>query len=284
MSDRFRMYRENVGREMARFGGWAVRHPFYATLIYLAVVSLIFLVFPGLDLAASGMFHDPALGFFAQSEPFLRKLRYLGPYIVQIIAIVSILTLVLKLLLPGRAPLLPLRMPVFLLTTLIIGPGLVVNALFKNNWGRPRPVMVEQFGGDMPYVPVWLPSNWCDTNCSFVSGEASASVWLLTLAFIAPAAWRMAVLAVTLPLILALSVNRVAFGGHFLSDTLLSWGVTFLVILSVHHLLYQRPGRWLTDRGLDEALTKAGRRLQGLVTGAASAGAIRMRAFFAKFR
>lgn len=278
------MYRETLRRETARFGGWAIRHPFYATLGYLGIVSLIFLLFPGLDLAASGLFHDPELGFVAQSEPFLRRLRYLGPHVVQIIAIASVAVLLLKLLLPGRAPLLPLRMPVFLLTTLILGPGLVVNALFKNTWGRPRPVMIEQFGGDMPYVPVWLPTNWCDTNCSFVSGEASAGIWLLTLVFIAPRAWRLAILLVTLPLVLALSVNRVAFGGHFLSDTLLSWGVTFLVILSVHYVLYRMPGRWLTDRGLDEALTKAGRKLQSAVTKATGGITAKARNFLAKFR
>lgn len=278
------MYRENVGRGMARFGGWVTRHPFRATLLYIALVSGIFLVFPGLDLAASGIFHDPALGFFAQGEPILRKLRYLGPHIVQIIAIVSIGVLVLKLLLPGRAPVMPLRTPVFLLTTLILGPGLVVNALLKNTWGRPRPVMVEQFGGDMPYIPVWLPSNWCESNCSFVSGEGSASVWLLTLVFIAPKAWRPVIVAALVPLILALSANRVAFGGHFLSDTLLSWGVTFLVILSVYHVLYRRPGRWLTDQGLDEALTKAGRALQRAVAAVTTTASIRARSFLTKFR
>ncbi|NBN80288.1 phosphatase PAP2 family protein [Microvirga tunisiensis] len=284
MSDRIRIYRETARREMVRFGGWAFRHPVYATLLYIAVVSLIFLIFPGLDLAASELFHDPSLGFFAQSEPFLRQLRYLGPHIVQVIAIASVLVLLLKLLLPARAPLLPLRMPVFLLSTLIVGPGLVVNAILKNMWGRPRPVMVEQFGGDMPYVPVWLPSNWCETNCSFVSGEGSASVWLLTLAFIAPRAWRPAILAVTVPLILALSANRVAFGGHFLSDTLLSWGVTFLVILAAYHVLYRKPGRWLTDAGLDEALTRGGRALHRTVAGLATRITGRISTFLTMFR
>jgi lipid A 4'-phosphatase len=64
-----------------------------------------------------------------------------------------------------------------------------------------------------------------------------------------------------LPLCLILSINRVAFGGHFFSDTMLSWGLTFLVILSVYWLLYLKKPPLMTDQGLDEWFTRYGRRL-----------------------
>ncbi|WP_306303363.1 phosphatase PAP2 family protein [Pseudovibrio denitrificans] len=47
-------------------------------------------------------------------------------------------------------------------------------------------------------------------------------------------------------LVFVLSANRVAFGGHYFSDTLLSWGITMLVIIGVYHYLYQRTPNWLS--------------------------------------
>ncbi len=203
---------------------------------------------------------------------------------MQTVAIICVLTLLLKLLLPELPPVMPLRKPVFLLSTLVLGPGILVNSILKNNWGRPRPVMVEQFGGDMPFMPVWLKTDWCSTNCSFVSGEGSASMWLMALAFVVPKSWRPAVVLTVLPLMLALSVNRVAFGGHFLSDTLLAWGLTFLVILSVHWLLYVKTPRWAQDQSLDAGLSAAGFRLRRAVPPVLAGIGRALRAFVAKFR
>ncbi|CUA93928.1 phosphatase PAP2 family protein [Pannonibacter indicus] len=263
---------------------WCRTHPFGAAFTFIGVVSLVFLAVPGLDLLASGLFYTPGEGFTAASSPFLQKLRYLGPYLVQTVAVICGFVLLLKLLLPELPPLMPLRKPVFLLSTLVLGPGILVNTILKNNWGRPRPVMVEQFGGDLPFIPVWLKTDWCSTNCSFVSGEGSASMWLMALAFVVPKSWRPAVVLTILPLMLALSVNRVAFGGHFLSDTLLAWGLTFLVLLSVYWLLYVRTPRWAGDAQLDAGLSAAGLRLRRAVLPLLAAIGRALRAFVAKFR
>lgn len=250
---------------LRKAGNWCVAHPIALVCAYVVVVSLFFLAFPGIDLKVSNLFFFGEAGFAAQNEPFLRDVRHLGPFLVKVIAVVCVLILVIKLVVPGRPPILPLRKPVFLLTTLILGPGILVNAILKDNWGRPRPRSVEEFGGDLPFQPVWKMTDYCDKNCSFVSGEASASIWLVSVAFLVPASWRKAVLAFVLPLCLILSANRVAFGGHFFSDTLISWGLTFLLILIVYHLLYIKEPPLLTDRGLDEWFTVKGRKLQRLV-------------------
>jgi len=262
---------------------WAKRHPIAAVTVYVVLVSAFFLVFPAVDLWASGLFYSDETGFRAQSDPFLRRLRHLGPYLVRIIAIASVAVLLLKLLLPGRRPLVPLRAPLFLLTTLILGPGVLVNLILKNNWGRPRPVMVEQFGGDLPYQPVWWPTNLCDTNCSFVSGEASAGIWLVAAVFLVPAAWRVAVACFVLPLAFVLSVNRIAFGGHFLSDTLLSWGLTLLVILWAHRLFYTAPPAFLEDRNLDVWFTRKGRLVHAVIKRTGARTLASARRFLAMF-
>ncbi|MEM5583543.1 phosphatase PAP2 family protein [Roseibium sp. AS2] len=244
---------------------WCARHPIIVVAVYVCVVSLIFLIFPGIDLKASALFYFGPDGFAAQDVPFLREVRHLGPFLVRVIAVACVGILLLKLLVPGRPPLMPLRQPVFLLSTLILGPGVLVNAVLKDNWGRPRPRSVEEFGGDLPFQPVWKMTDHCDSNCSFVSGEGSAAMWLVATALLLPATWRKAALAFLIPLGLVLSVNRVAFGGHFLSDTLLSWGLTLLLVLAIHHLLFVKDPPLTTDRQLDEWFTKRGRGAQRLV-------------------
>lgn len=252
----------NLKLSLGKTAKWCMAHPMPAVAGLVAVVSLFFLAFPAVDPWASGLFYFGEKGFAAQDNAFLRDVRHLGPFLVRVIAVTCVAVLLLKLLVPGRSPILPLRQPLFLLSTLILGPGVLVNLVLKNNWGRPRPRSVEAFGGDLPFQPVWKITDHCDSNCSFVSGEASAAMWLLATVFLLPASWRKAALGFLVPLGLILSVNRVAFGGHFLSDTLISWGLTLLVILGVHYLLYSKSPPLVSDRQLDEWFTKRGRSLQ----------------------
>ncbi|MEP0233537.1 phosphatase PAP2 family protein [Roseibium sp.] len=280
---RCKAYWRMISDRFAKPLAWVAANPMKAVGLYLLAVSAFFLVFPAVDLWASGLFYSDESGFFARNDPFLRRFRHLGPHIVKIVAITCVVVLLAKLFLPARSPLMPLRAPVFLLTTLILGPGVLVNLILKNNWGRPRPVMVDVFGGDMPYQPVWLPSDWCDTNCSFVSGEASAGMWLVAAVFIAPIAWRFALLAFLLPLGFLLSLNRIAFGGHFLSDTLISWGLTLLAILAVYRILYVQAPAWLRDSHLDEWLTRKGRILQVIMSRGGTRASARMRHFAGMF-
>ena len=41
--------------------------------------------------------------------------------------------------------------------TLAIGSGLIIHAIFKEHWGRPRPKQVIAFGGTQPFSPYYQP-------------------------------------------------------------------------------------------------------------------------------
>lgn len=275
------LHQASVPRKLCE---WCAAHPFLATFVYLLLVSLLFLAVPALDLMATGLFYDAEAGFWLAEVPFFVRLRALGPYLVKVVAVLAVLPLLAALLLTRLPEWVRLRASLFLLSTLVLGPGLVVNALFKNNWGRPRPRDVTAFGGDAPYVPVWKVTDHCDTNCSFVSGEASASLWLVSLVFLAPRCWRLGMLAVIGPLCAALSFNRVAFGGHFLSDTLLSWGLTLLVILAMYRLFYVAPPAMLQEASLRSGLARVGGGLRRAGCRLACGLARRTRAFLHRFR
>ncbi|MBO6756814.1 MAG: phosphatase PAP2 family protein [Roseibium sp.] len=274
--------RQTVGADRNGPVNGAFRYPLLTITAALVPVSVFFLLVPQVDLWVSGLFYTDGQGFTAEQNGLLQKIRHLGPHLVTWIAAGSVAILVVKLVLPDRPPVLPLRIPVFLISTLILGPGILVNAILKDNWGRPRPRAVEEFGGELPHQLVWVPTDYCASNCSFVSGEASAGIWLVALAFVVPAAWRRAVLVFVLPLCLVLSVNRIAFGGHFLSDTLISWGLTLMVIILVHRLFYTARFH-PTDEGIDRWLTRSGRAVQSTIRGLVSRSHATIRRFLAMF-
>ncbi|SFT75966.1 Membrane-associated enzyme, PAP2 (acid phosphatase) superfamily [Pseudovibrio denitrificans] len=258
--------------------------PFTAVLTYILIVSAIFLIFPGLDVRASNFFYNGEGSFPVSKDPFWRSVRYFGVYLFQWVAGLSLLVMLIKLAFPKIKALMDLRHPIFVVSTLILGPGLVVNAFFKNLWGRPRPRQTDIFGGDLPFIGVWQPTNHCDSNCSFVSGEASASIWLFTLVFIAPKAWRIPLATAIGALVFVLSANRVAFGGHYFSDTLLSWGITMLVIIGVYHYLYQRTPNWAQPNNLETSFTNGGNWLRTKIGSAACWCARGTKSFFRKFK
>ena len=132
--------------------------------------------------------------------------------------------------------------------------------ILKDHWGRPRPVMIDVFGGDQPYVAVWQITDFCSSNCSFVAGEASSAIWLaVALALVVPAVARRRPSRrrrSSTPLLL--SLNRIAFGGHFLVRRPPVLGIDASGHggrLAVDH---RKPAQWLANERLDAGLTRAG--------------------------
>jgi membrane-associated phospholipid phosphatase len=82
----------------------------------------------------------------------------------------------------------------------------------------------------------------CASNCSFVSGEASSAAWIAAVAVLmTPQAWRPVLIPAAFAYAAALSFNRLLFGGHFLSDIVLSWAITALVLCLLHRLMLHCP-------------------------------------------
>ena len=242
-------------------GGAIWREPLLWVLVYTIAVSALFIAFPAIDLKVAALFHRDG-GFPALNVPALVTLRRLGDQLVILVMVVLLASVLAKLVWPLRPLGIRPRTGAFLVASLVIGPGLVVNALFKNHSGRPRPIQIDPFGGDWSFVPAWNFDGACITNCSFISGEASTAIWLLALALLAPRPLRL-VLALPIAAIgIALSVNRMAFGGHFLSDVMISWGITLLIILILKRVLVDGPAGERIDETVERHLTRFGVRLR----------------------
>ncbi len=122
----------------------------------------------------------------------------------------------------------------FILLSVALGPGLLVNAVFKDHWERPRPRDIVQFEGSMRYVPAPLPG---PGGGSFPCGHCSVG-FLYGLAYWIwrdrrPRAARLA-LAAALVAGIVLGIGRMAAGAHFLSDVI--WSA--LVVFGVSHIVY----------------------------------------------
>lgn len=235
-----------------------VRDPIVHGLLLVAAASALFLAFPAIDMWFSALFYRPGSGFPMAKLEALTWLRGLGDRLVLLAVVAMAVAIAVKLAAPTRRTMLRPRHMLFVFSTLVIAPGILVNVILKSNWGRPRPVAVDAFGGEFPFVRVWEITDYCARNCSFVSGEASSALWAVTLALFFPPSWRAPVVMVLLTLAVLLSFNRIAFGGHFLSDVILSWGMTLTVIAGIYRILYDHPPEALTDDRLERALTRSG--------------------------
>ena len=221
------------------------------------VVGLLFGIYPELDLKLAALFYDaPSKSFPLKLDTLAVIARDGAMWIAWGLALPAIIALVVKLVRPDRPLLMSGRAIVFLLVTLFLSAGLLTNFTFKSYWGRPRPVVVTQFGGSEQFVPWWDPRGSCERNCSFFSGEGATAFWTYAPAVLTPPMWRpLAYAAATLFGVIT-SLLRMAFGGHFFTDVATAGLVTFLVIWLAHGYIYRWPLTRLSDEGIDAALTR----------------------------
>ena len=220
-------------------------------LLIFGIAGVLLGLEPNIDLSIARTFfllgRDQSGAFAVYAEPAIGALRRLALWIEIALIAFPFVALAMKLIFPGRKMLVPASAILFLASSLILGPGLLVNVALKNHWGRPRPVQVEQFGGTERFMPWWQPNGDCKKNCSFVSGEASAAFWAIAPAALATAEWQPLTFGAAMVFGAAISFSRIATGGHFLSDTIFAGVFTFLVIWLTYALIYRRM-RLIDDR------------------------------------
>lgn len=219
-------------------------HPWRWSLTLLVPLIL----FPKIDLTVSSWFFDPNTGTFpARTQPFYEWVRREMPHILfGTVAFVLALWAAgewLKDAIFGVTR----RIAAYVLLTLAIGPGLIVNVILKDSWGRPRPSTIHEFGGQNYFVPPLVMSDQCDHNCSFSSGHGALGFWPLALALLAPAAWRAWAVCAALAFGAMVGFVRIAQGGHFLSDTVASAIIT-VASIRVIHLWLIKPDRFVSPK------------------------------------
>lgn len=224
-----------------------------SALVIAAVVGTVFAAYPGLDVVLSGYFYEAHDKRWRVLDWPSGLLRQSASWLIALVAAPAFIALALKLVLPRRRLWVPGRAIVLMISTLALGPGLFVNIILKDNWGRPRPQYITEFNLDSPFLPWWDPRGPCAKNCSFVAGEPSGGFWTMAPAAVAPPHWRAAAYGAAIVFGAAVGALRMSAGGHFFTDVVFAGVVVFLVIWLVHGLLY----RWRTTRLSDDAVERS---------------------------
>jgi len=201
-------------------------------------VLLLLVAFPQIDLAVSGFFHDPVSGHFLQEGPILDFLRKgVPPVLYGVVVFLGIQWVGGWVTGAGSPAAMDGRKVAFVMVSLALGPGLIVNGLLKEWWGRARPSDILAFGGEARFTPPLMMADQCATNCSFVSGHAAFGFWTVALAVLVPRPWRAWAMAAALVFGALVSGARIVVGGHFLSDVVFAGLIVVPLTLWLHRVM-----------------------------------------------
>ncbi|MEQ1839596.1 MAG: phosphatase PAP2 family protein [Verrucomicrobiales bacterium] len=150
------------------------------------------------------------------------------------------------------------RIFAFTYLTMVVGSGVIVNAGLKDNWGRPRPKEVVNFGGEYHFEPV-LSIDSSSPGNSFPSGHAAMGFYFLGGFFLFRRHRRglaRGFLIGGIAFGTLMGTARLLQGGHFLSDILwagLIWyytamGLYFALGLNRNLFELERTKSWQIPR------------------------------------
>ncbi|MDB2414427.1 phosphatase PAP2 family protein [Rickettsiales bacterium] len=204
-------------------------------LVIATLVAILFVLFPQIDLFISGLFYSQERGFYLNRHPIFTAIHDLTRIIAISLGVIYILGAALPYF--TKKPLFNIERKYYIYAFLVltIGAGLIVNGVFKENWGRARPLQTENFGGDKIFTPAFIISDQCEGNCSFTSGDPSVGFSLFAWCFILRR--KFIAYAASFGLGTILGATRVIQGAHFFSDVIFSGVFLYITAYILYKLL-----------------------------------------------
>jgi len=206
-------------------------------LISFTLASILFVGFPELDIWFSSLFFDKGHFFFYNSPTVIIINRS-----VEVIVGMLSISLIILLLWKRNPFSMNKKYMIYLLLVLIIGPGLVVNVVFKDHWGRARPGRIEEFGGVQKFTRAFVISDQCQKNCSFVSGHASIGFYFVAFGFIWRAHRKKIIAGAALYGAL-IGLARIMRGVHYLSDIVFAFFFVYITAFMIYEFMFVFPYR-----------------------------------------
>ena len=213
--------------------------------LWIAALSVLFALVPtlwtSLDIQAAAVFAGPQATIQAVNWWWVEWINGWVPAVFRVCLFIALLGwIATHLKASWRVWRLPLA---FVVVAGILGPGMVVNWGFKENWQRARPYQVENFGGAQKFSRATVMSDQCNNNCSFVSGHVSCGVFLISLGLVHRRRLRRwAAVGVVSGLVIGFA--RMADVAHWLSDVLWAFPITLLsswLVWKCLLLIYRKP-------------------------------------------
>ena len=154
----------------------------------------------------------------------------------------------------------PIKSLVYTLSVLILVPVILINGVFKDNFGRPRPRDITEFAGVKIFQPAWSISQQCSTNCSFVCGDSSAAFcfWLF-LPFFKRRRYKLAYGTLVFLVGAFYGYIRIGQGAHFFSDVIFSVLLSYMGVWAVYAYYYLYAPKWANEERLKNSFISAHR-------------------------
>lgn len=206
------------------------------SIIITGFISVLFVFFPELDITFSKLLFTNQDGFIYKQNIIVYQIYKFLPLITKLFVGACAAWLFCSIVITrfnwsehfvSRSSI------IFLLICAIIGPGLIVNVIFKENFGRARPVQITLFNGTKEFTPAFKMADQCDHNCSFASGHAAMAFYFTAIAYISKRR-NTHIYLTGLAFGSITGLSRIMMGGHFLSDVITS---AFIVLL-LNHLIF----------------------------------------------
>ena len=220
--------------------------PFFFLLFALLLALPV--IWPRIDLLASGLFYRAGQGFYLADNIVLVSLHWLAYDGARALGVAFAVLAVVADMRRRRVNGGDSKAWLFMLLALLIGPVLIANVGFKDHWGRFRPREVVEFGGAATFTPALEPHfENAHSNGSFVSGDGAFGFFLPTFAYIAPRRRSRTVFWGLMMAGGAFGFVRLAMGAHFLGDII--YAAFFMLASSavVHAVMYgkqQTMAQW----------------------------------------
>ncbi|CAD7027656.1 phosphatase PAP2 family protein [Pseudorhizobium halotolerans] len=186
------------------------------------------------EACAAGTSVSVVCGHFPYSDDaplvFLRELFF---YLPAAVAIAMLILLIREIMIRSAPSIRRVRDYGIAISSMIVGPYILVNLFLKQVSDRPRPAQTDLFGGVMEFKPAAAFDGACTNNCSFLSGEAAGGGWLACLVILMPPHLRPVLGPPLVAIAMLPAAMRMSFGRHYLSDITLGFLLPIVVYAGI---------------------------------------------------
>jgi lipid A 4'-phosphatase len=218
------------------------------------LATIVFVSFPGIDLWAARQFADEGNRFALAGDETLRGINAFISYFSATVVVLAGAGLAFTWRLHRSLFGLSASAYGFVLSAMVVGPGIIANAVFKEHWGRARPRQLAEFGGSADFTPALVIADQCQYNCSFVSGDPSVAFATLAIALLVPTRQRLWIF-LSFVFGFAIGLVRMAQGAHFLSDVVFAGVFVGLAVMLLKLIIVD--GRWGIAKAAADAVDDA---------------------------
>ncbi len=198
----------------------------YIPVLIMAITAILFNRYDW-DLRVQSYYYQDG---WHQSDLWWVQLLYRHGNIPAIIVSAGALLLLIKSYFKKSGLVKYHKIAIFLSLAMVLGPGIIVNSIFKDNWGRPRPRDLEIYGGRYSYEAPLTMDRESDGK-SFPCGHATMGFYFFAPAFglgLKKRYWYY-LLSIFAALYGSwIGWGRIIQGGHFLSDVIFAGAMVYL--------------------------------------------------------